>query len=115
MQQLRAKLQDLKGKVTKNLKDNIHDQYDNSTFHYNWSGLDLSGLQKKQLKSNLYKLWKLFVLPNSTYVVDIGLVRHYTAGQTCQFYKNEVFRIVSPVTCISKRFYLHKIDLTFLV
>ena len=46
VQQLRAKLQDLKGKVTKNLKDNIHNQYDNSTFHYNWSGLDLSGLQK---------------------------------------------------------------------
>ena len=46
VQQLRAKLQDIKGKVTKNLKDNIHDQYDNNTFHYNWSGLELSGLQK---------------------------------------------------------------------
>ena len=45
VQQLGAKLQDLKDKVTKNLKDNIQDQCDNSTFYYNWSELDLSGLQ----------------------------------------------------------------------
>ena len=45
VQQVRVKLQGLKGKVTKSLKYNIQDQCDDSTF-FNWSGLDLSGLQK---------------------------------------------------------------------
>ena len=45
VQQLGAKVQDLNDKVTKNLKGNIQDQCDDSTFYYNGSGLDLSGLQ----------------------------------------------------------------------
>ena len=42
----RRKLQDLQEKASKNEKDNIQNQCDDSTFYYNWSGIDLSDLQK---------------------------------------------------------------------
>ena len=45
MRQLRVALHDLKDKPTKNLKGNIQDYCNDSTFYYNRSGHDLSGLQ----------------------------------------------------------------------
>ena len=45
VQQLRAKLQDLKGKRTRYLRDNKQDQCDDSTFFCNWSEIELRGLQ----------------------------------------------------------------------
>ena len=41
VQQLRAKLQDVKDKGTRNLRDNKQDQCDDSTFFCNWSGIEL--------------------------------------------------------------------------
>ena len=37
----------------------------------------------------------MYILPNSTYVLDLGLVRHYAAGQNCtkMFFKIKFFKL----------------------
>ena len=43
----------------------------------------------------------MYILPNSTYVLDLGLIRHYAAGQNCtntyyiekMFFKIKFFKL----------------------
>lgn len=47
-------------------------------------GLDMTfQVYKITMKSNLYKVWSLYVLPNVTSVIGIGLERHIYSWSNC--------------------------------